>query len=763
MSIASQGASPLAAVAAYRGRLLAGVAMAAVATAAPALAQDLFAATAPVAPVQPVEADDGLGERGFYLESDTLIQDDANQRVTAEGDVEVRYRGRTLRARSIVYEVRSGLITARGDVVIIDPSGAVSFADEMVLDEEMRAGVARGFSARLQNNVKLAASTAIRRSELVSELNQAIYTPCELCAEDKTRPPTWSIRADRVVQDREKQVVYYRNAVIEMWGVPVFYAPVFWHADPDAKRKSGLLAPKLIASERRGLSYEQPYAWIISPSEDLVISPQINTNVNPFVNLQWRKRFWSGQVNARFGYTYENDLNGDGDRVGDLTSRSYVLADGAFRINEAWRWGFSAERVSDDLLFDKYDISDVYRQRGLLPSDDRRLTSQVYAVRQDEQSYLSVSALSIQGLRPIDIDRSFPTIAPLVEGRWEPSGPVLGGRLRLQGSAVALTREQSQFVAAQPGADSRRVSALADWRDTFTFTSGLRLSPFAQLRGDVYSLDDLPAPGAPSETVTRAVGVAGMDVSYPLWRRDGDRTIVLEPLLQVALSPEPDATRIPNEDSVVLEYDETNLLRANKFPGFDLYEGGQRINVGARASVLYDDGRGASLLVGRTFRSEPDPQFPARSGLRTEKSDWIVAAEGQPVKGVSFFTRARFDEQNGDVRRIEAGVDVETSRARGFVRYLRDNQDITGVQREDLDFAGEVMITRNWGVTFAGVRDVESDVWRRQEFGAMYRDDCLDIAVVWVHEETYNRTLGPSDSVILRLTLATLGDKGYGQ
>jgi LPS-assembly protein len=185
--------------------------------------------------------------------------------------------------------------------------------------------------------------------------------------------------------------------------------------------------------------------------------------------------------------------------------------------------------------------------------------------------------------------------------------------------------------------------------------------------------------------------------------------------------------------------------------------------VGARASVLYDDGRGGSIMVGRTFRSNPDLQFPTRSGLQTARSDWIVAAEGRPLESVSFFTRARFSPENGDVRRFEAGVDVNTTRARGFIRYLRDNQDITGVQREDLDFAGEVMISGNWGVTFAGVRDVESDVWRRQELGGLYRDDCLDIAVVWVHEETYNRTLGPSDSVILRLTLATLGDKGYSQ
>ena len=745
-----------------RAGLLAGSAVMALAFTMPATAQDATpAAAAPVAATE----DDGLGDRGFYLESDLLIQDDGQQVITARGEVEIRYRGRTLRAGEVIYDVKSGVITARDKVVIIDPSGGVSFADVMILDEELRAGVAQGFSARLAGNVKIAAATAVRRSDTVNELNKAIYTPCEICAADPTHPPTWSIRADKVVEDRDKQIIYYRNAVIELFGVPVFYAPVFWHPDPSAERKSGLLPPKILGSERRGLSYEQPYAWIISPSQDLVISPQLNTRVNPFVNFQWRRRFQNGQITARFGYTYEQDFDSDGDRFGDSTSRSYVLADGAFDLGDHWRWGFAAERASEDLIFDKYDISDIYAQRGLVASDDKRLTSQVYAVRQDERSYFSIAAVSIQGLRPTDIDRTFPTIAPLVEGYWEPAGPVFGGRLRVSGSAVGLTREQSQFVSTQPGTDSRRATAAVDWRSNYTFSNGLRLSPFAEARADVFNISDLPPPNLGQDaTINRALGVVGVDVSYPLYRRDGDRTVILEPLLQVALSPDSELNPlIANEDSSVLEFDETNLLRANKFPGFDLYEGGQRINVGARATLLYDDGRGISLLVGRSFRAEPDPQFPARSGLQPKASDWIVAAEGTPVDGVNFFTRARFHASTGDIRRAEVGVNVDFDRASGFIRYLRDNQDITGVQREDVDFAGKVIVSGNWGVTFAGVRDVESDVWRRQEFGAVYSDDCLDLAVVWVHEETYNRALGPSDSVILRLTLATLGDKGYRQ
>lgn len=751
-----------------RARLLGGAtALVFTALALPAHADEeqVISTALPVLAAAPESAtprpDDGLGDQGYYLEADTLIQDDKTGTITAEGQVQIRNQGRTLRAEKVVYNRTTGVVVATGEVVIVEVDGTTAFADEVVLDDQLRAGVAKGFSARLQDNIKIAGDTLVRRDDTTAELNRGIYTPCELCEDDKTKAPTWSIRADKVVQDGENHLIYYQNAVIEMFGVPVFYTPILWHADPNADRMSGLLPPTIVASERRGLSYEQPYLWVINPYSDLTVSPQINTKVNPFLNLEYRQRFYSGEINARFGYTYEKDLDSNGSRIGDNTHRSYVLANGLFDIDENWKWGFAAERASDDLIFDKYDISDVSRQRGLAASDNRRLTSQLFATRQDNLSWFSVNAISVQGLRPTDNDRTFPTIAPLIEGRFELPMPVLGGRFRMQASGVMLTREQSQFVASQPGADSRRATFQADWRTNVTFNSGLRVSPFLEARGDYYSIADYPA-GGDDSSFGRALGVIGFDLTYPLFRRDSDRTIVLEPIAQVALSPDSDLdARIPNEDSIVLELDETNLFRANKSPGFDLYEGGLRLNVGGRATVSFDDGRSFSLLVGRSFRDQDDASLPARSGLQRKASDWIVAGDAKPFQQLTMYGRARFDGETLDLRRLEIGVNASFERANGYVRYLHDNQDITGVERQDIDFAADVMVTKTFGVTTAGVWDIENDVWRRQELGAFYRDDCLDIAVVWIHEETFNRSLGPSDAVVLRLTLATLGDKGY--
>jgi LPS-assembly protein len=769
-----------------RVRLLAGVAGLVLAASSAHAQQSL--ATVPPVPVVKAAPSDGLGTEGYYLESDLLIRDDKAHTLTAQGDVEARYEGRTLRADEVVYDTEAGVIHAKGKVQLINADGTAQFADEMTLDKDLKAGFALGFAARMDKNVKIAAASAIRRNENIQELNKAIYTPCEVCAEKPT--PTWSVAADRVVQDKQRQLVYYKNAVIRLWGAPLMYLPVFWHPDPQAERSSGFLTPKLGASKRRGMSYQQPYLYVISPSQDVVISPQVNSSVNPFLNVNWRKRFYSGYAEARMGYTYEKDIDSRGERFGEATSRSYILAKGLFDINQNWKWGFSAERVSDKLLFDNYNINDVYQSRGLFTSEDRRLNSQIYTTRQDKQSYFSLSAISVQGLRVSGIDPvtglaqfensdAFPLIGPLVEGRWQPEAPVLGGRLRVQGSGVVLTRAESPYSSTDNGVDSQRGSINADWRSNITLKSGMRISPFVQARGDAYRITDLPGTSS-SQSYSRALGVTGVDLSYPLLKPLKNGSIVLEPLAQIAIGS--DSRRVPivvgttggttylyNEDSTSFEFDETNLFRANKSPGFDLYEGGQRLNVGGRATVNYTNGRGASVLVGRSFRSETDLLLPARSGLQNKSSDWIVAGTVTPIRGVNAFVRTRYapDQDDNKFRRIEAGVDAYRDRANGSIRYVKDQQDAGGSPLETFEMRGQLNLTKRWGITAYGQNDLVAGVWRRRDFGVVYNDECIRIDVIYQNEDRFSQVstgglkLKSDESITFRLSFATLGDTGY--
>ncbi|MFL5295997.1 MAG: LPS-assembly protein LptD [Phenylobacterium sp.] len=745
---------------------------------------------------------DGLKPGELYMEADQLSEDQKTGVTTAEGNVEVRYQDKTLRADRLVYDAgppppdgqarprrdkngpAQGVIRAYGHVQVIHDDGNVEYADQLTVDDQMQAGIALAFASRLKDtrtrqDVIIAGASAVRRNEDIQELNKAIYTPCPICVGDHPKTPTWSISADRVVEDKQRRIIYYRHAKVHVLGVPVLYLPVFWHADPSAERASGLLEPRLGVNSRRGFSYDQPILWVINPSSDLIIAPQINTKVNPFLNLHYRQRFATGEIDLRAGYTYEQDLEGEGQRFGDATSRSYILGRGAFRPSETWTWGFTAERTSDDLIFDKYDIGRVYEARGPYIADDRRLISQLYAIRQDQTSYFSTAALSLQGLRPGDIDRTFPLVAPLVEAHYDEPGVVAGGRLRFTGSAVALTREQSPESPQLnlPGLDSRRVTAEANWQRSFiSTTTGLRLDPFVDVRLDGYSLSDvLTGVGRRTEdrSEARALGVAGANLSYPLFRRWRDATVVLEPLAQVALSPRAkqivvghDAAGNPiylNEDSVALEFDESTLFRANKFPGFDLYEDGARLNVAGRGSILWDDGRRASLLVGRSFRDRANPVFSKGSGLSERSSDWIIAGDAQPLKELSLFARTRLDADTLEVHRLEAGANLNFTRVTGFVRYLSDDQGINGTKIRNADVGGDFSITRNWGISVYGNRDLIQNAWVIRDLGVFYKDDCIRVDVFYRHEDVIIGRLGPTDKLTMRLTLATLGGPLYGR
>ena len=193
----------------------------------------------------PPLADDGLGPRDLLLEADSVAQDQPKNLVTATGHVQARYQGKTLRADSLVYNTVTGAAHAVGHAVLINPDGSTIYGDDVTLDDQFRAAVSLGFATRQVGNTTLAAGAAIRRNETVNQLNNAVYTACNICAMDgRPTAPTWSISASRIIEDRQHGVIYYRNAVVRVLGVPIFYAPVFWHPDPTTPRRSGLLAPR---------------------------------------------------------------------------------------------------------------------------------------------------------------------------------------------------------------------------------------------------------------------------------------------------------------------------------------------------------------------------------------------------------------------------------------------------------------------------------------------------------------------------------------
>jgi LPS-assembly protein len=735
---------------------LASVAAVALSTGGVAFAQTPASPPTPTPATAPEDED-------VVLQADSFEEDRNTGVVTASGNVQIRVGDRSLLADKVIYDRMNETMRAQGHVQISDATGQVEFADEIEADKDFRNGFATRFSARLGESGLVTSSSAIRTDGTKNAMEQVVYTNCPVC-EEKGINPTWALRARRAVLDQEDQMISYQDAVLEVAGVPVLYVPWFAHPDPNSERRSGLLTPDLGLSSKIGVFYEQPYYIVVSPSEDLTVSPMLSTQVNPLVKVDWRKRFFSGFIQAESSFTYEQDFNSDGDKFGDDTWRSHLYAVGKFAINKDWNWGFGIERQTDDLYDQRYDIDGEDDLRGLIASQPRQLLTQAYVTGQEPDFYFEAGTFLFQGLRAGDIDSQIPKVAPSLFAEKVFDFGAGGGQLAADFSAVGLFRDDPTTLPptlpntpGEPAMDSARATASADWRAQYIVGPGLVVEPFAVGRGDVYRIDDGTAAG--TRDISRVLGVTGAQVSYPLISRNEGVDIIVEPIAMVAYgTPDANDDGIPNEDSLVFEADETNLFKPNAVSNYDLWEGGARASIGVSATARIGQDIELSTLVGKRWREDPDPAFNDLSNLAGEESDYVASVRADLGQIFDVGARFRVDEDM-DVKRLDVDARVNFWRINGSARYFKVADSSPGLNDGDegIVWNGQFKVDDRWAAVVQQTRNIYQKLDVRFSVGVKYQDDCSFFLIAYERSGSRDRTLGPSESIRFTFALTGLG------
>ncbi|MEE8294633.1 MAG: hypothetical protein V3R64_02885, partial [Sphingomonadales bacterium] len=178
--------------------------------------------------------------------------------VTARGRVKFSHKDYHVEADMVTFNELTGEVWASGNVKLTDPRGNALYLDEVKLDKELREGFIQNLRFVFEDGSRLAA----RDGEMVGEkiiLNFAVFTPCVICDDHPNRPPSWQVRAVKVTLDKEKKRIYYKNATLEILGIPVAFLPYLSHPDPSVKRASGFLTPEANISNELGFVLKVPY------------------------------------------------------------------------------------------------------------------------------------------------------------------------------------------------------------------------------------------------------------------------------------------------------------------------------------------------------------------------------------------------------------------------------------------------------------------------------------------------------------------------
>ena len=100
-------------------------------------------------------------------------------------------------------------------------------------------------------------ANAIKLSNQKSMFNKSIFTICNYRENDKC--PPWTIQASKMLHDNIKKTIYYDNALIKVYNIPIFYIPKLSHPDPTVERRSGFLPPTITDSKNLGSGLSLPY------------------------------------------------------------------------------------------------------------------------------------------------------------------------------------------------------------------------------------------------------------------------------------------------------------------------------------------------------------------------------------------------------------------------------------------------------------------------------------------------------------------------
>lgn len=761
----------------------------------------------------------------IYLEADELDNDPNNGILTAKGQVEGRYQDKSLRADRVVYNTNTGQVIATGNVALINADGSTQYADKLELSDELEAGTAANFTARFPTGGQLAGALAVRDNEEGVELYNAYYTACEACKEDgKVKKPTWRLKARKVKQNPKNKSISYRDAVFEFKGIPLLYTPFLAHPDPTAGRQSGWLIPFAGHSGNKGLNFQAPYYFALSPYSELTLTPHIYQGVNPLLEAQFRKKFFSGEINLDGSITYGNFFDNDGDNFLDTAVftnpeeslrseklRSHIFATGAFDISDNWNWGFQAGYATDDNYLDRYDLEENQPEFGLYQADSRRLMQQIFAVGQGDDFRLSTSAFGFVSLRtsvregqiadpnnpgqfidnPNQIivsrenDSSLPVVAPKIELTKYFSDPIAGGRLKLFADTTYLTRESGQVLGGGDSATEYvRGTGGLNWQKNWIAPAGIEVKPFAQGRFDFFQLE---AEGAESFDFSRTIGQVGVDIRWPFLKPGKNVNWILEPRVQItqnfgdgkrenflALNGTGDMAELA-QDGLDVDLDHALLWSSNKSTGYDIWQEGFRADVGASIGANWGTSSGASLFLGQSYYSGSDNlAFELNSGLQEDKSDLVGQFELKLGPRFATTTRVRYDEDDNKFRRLDTNFSYRDSRFNTYVRYYKVDSAIAppavdpdspfaedfNIPTQEISGSLGVRLIDNWSTRYTVNRDIDQDITRRQALSLIYDDDCTRIELMYEKKDNGLGIIGQTDGFGIRVSLLSLGDFG---
>ena len=207
------------------------------------------------------------------------------------------------------YQTVSNIFKSIGNIEVIDNKQNKYEFSQVYIDTQKKEILGtdiksyinqKSFKIDNRNKPRVFANT-FKMSKKNTEFTKSIFTLCDYRKNDKC--PPWSIQASKMLHDSQKKTIYYDNAIIKVFDLPVFYLPKLSHPDPSVKRRSGFLVPSISDSKNLGYGVSIPYFFDVGKDKNFTFATKFFIDENPLFTGEYHQAFRDSNFIADFGFT----------------------------------------------------------------------------------------------------------------------------------------------------------------------------------------------------------------------------------------------------------------------------------------------------------------------------------------------------------------------------------------------------------------------------------------------------------------------------
>ena len=644
---------------------------------------------------------------------------------------------------SFEFEIDNNIFKSVGLVKIEDKLNNVYEFSQVYIDTKKKEILGTDIKAFLNDesfkinkkNKPRVFANAIKINKNESMFGKSIFTICDYRKKDKC--PPWTIQASKMLHDSKKKTIYYDNALIKVYDLPIFYFPKISHPDPTVDRRSGFLTPSISDSKNLGLGISIPYFWALNDDKNFTITNNLYFSENPLFLGEYHQAFKNSKFILDFGFTEGYKKSTSTKRPGE---KSHIFA----KFEKTFFGNDDSENNLEISIQDSFDDKylKLYKiKSNLVDYNIDTLNSSIKFSHEKEDMFLGMNASIYETLKDSYEDKYEFIFPEITFDKNLFSNNDDYGSLDLQTNIKVHNYDTNKLT-------NFMVNDL-NWNfKEKNFRSGIKgkiLGNFKNINYEAKNVDPYK-----EDFTSEFYGALGYLASIDLQKIIGNESHLLTPKLLLRYSP--GSMR-----------KETDGYRLNPISAFNInrLENKNNFETGLSGTLGFDykiekANSELDFSVAQIINEKENKKMHSKTGLDEKLSDLVGSANYKINNRISLNYNFAIDQNYSDLNYNEVGTEINLNNLKIDFDYLQEKKHIG-----DQDyFKTKINLTKsdNGLFSFETKRNLVTNSAEFYNLSYEYINDCLRAGLIYRREFYTDSELEPENSLMFKITLTPFGN-----